>query len=124
VRSPASHRIESAAQTETARALAISSPFLDSNCEILQRWLRLDNKFHGHLFVILAADDRTDDDISIGFGRCRQMEFLGARLEQQVPALDRRTILSSQQGKAVDRAVAIAAFGFLGGNAEDDFFSE
>src|ERR1700675_3542135 len=95
----------------------VFSEFCKTRCNVA---LRFHQKLHIHLFVVMAADNRADHEILTCFTGRGKREFLSSGLEQQIPAIYGLAILGAQQGESVNGAIAVAAFGFVGGDAQDD----
>src|ERR1043166_671720 len=74
---------------------------------VAAKTLRQNHELHPHPFVILAADDGTQNFIFPRFSRRDQGKLLRARLKFQVPAAYLVMALGPPQGKPMDRAIAV-----------------
>src|ERR1051326_1022204 len=84
---------------------------------------RKHGELHVHAFVFFTANYGANDFIFARFRRSGKLKFLLARLEQEVPSFDMASILGSEQGEAVDRAIAVPGFASTCGHAQEQLLA-
>src|SRR5215469_17443863 len=87
---------------------------------VAEKTLRQNDELHPHPFVLLTADDRTQNLIFPRFSRRDQGKFLHAGFKLQVPAAHLVMVLGAKQGKSMDRAIAVPGLAFARDDAQQN----
>src|SRR6266700_6015047 len=104
--------------------LTVRVPSLDELIEtLLSIASRQHRKLHVHAFMIFTANHCADHFVLARLVGGRELEFLLAGLEEQVPPVDPGPVLGSQQGEAMNRTVAIPRFAFVRRHAQEQLLA-